>query len=405
MNKDAQIIINESIQAVLPHSAVLKALENKNFNTGKTIIVSIGKAAYSMALVASKVVSYDKGFVITKYGHAKKDIQNFEIMEAGHPVLDENAIIATEKILKEVSTLNDNDTVLFLVSGGGSALFEKPLISLKELQDITTQLLKSGASISEINTIRKRLSDVKGGKFAKHVSPAKVYQIVLSDIVGDPLDMIASGPCVSDTSSCKDALSIIEKYHIVIKEETRNLLLKETPKDVDNVETAITGSVKELCNAAKRSCEKLGYQTRILKTDVQDIASKAAKEFALQALEIENKPHLPTALIMGGETLVEVKGNGLGGRNQEFALTAAQFIQGKNITIFSLGSDGTDGPTDAAGGIVDGFTIQKCKEKNINVEEVLQNNDSYHALKTINSLIVTSPTGTNVNDVMVALIP
>ena len=212
------------------------------------LLVAAGKAAWQMAHAAVQALGrVDGGVVVTKYGHVKGEIPGISCYEAGHPVPDDNSFAATEKALALVQGLTAEDTVLFLLSGGGSALFEKPLVSGGELQDITNQLLASGADIVEMNTIRKRLSAVKGGRFAQHCAPARVFSIVLSDILGDPLDMIASGPAVPDSSTCAQALAIAEKYHLNLSEQAKALLAQETPKALDNVTTQITGSVRELC--------------------------------------------------------------------------------------------------------------------------------------------------------------
>ncbi|MBQ1910977.1 MAG: DUF4147 domain-containing protein, partial [Erysipelotrichaceae bacterium] len=342
--------------------------------------------------------------VISKYDHILKPIEGIDCYEAGHPILDENGIRASEKVLELLSDLNEDDGVLFLLSGGASALFEVPLIGLEELQDINRQLLASGANIIEINTIRKRLSKVKGGRFGKLCAPAKVYAVVLSDILGDPLDMIGSGPAYPDSSTCKDALKIVEKYQLKISEKSLALLKEETPKILDNVETIITGSVKELTRAAMVQAKKLGYEPVLISEEIDGIAREEGKKFAGLAVQYLHKKQQPIALIQGGETIVKLTGKGLGGRNQEFALAAAEEIAGLPIAVFSVGSDGTDGPTDAAGAYVDGNTLSKLKEEKIDPDLVLQNNDSYHALKQIDALIITGPTGTNVNDLNVALI-
>ena len=359
-----------------------------------------------MASAAQKVLpQIDRGIVITKYGHVKEAISGVECFEAGHPVPDENSFSATKRALELVKDLTQEDTVVFLLSGGGSALFELPLIPGKELQDITKQLLASGADIVEINTIRKRLSRVKGGRFAQVCAPAKVFSVVLSDIVGDPLDMIASGPAYPDSSSCADAKAVVEKYGIRLSEEAKTLLDIETPKALDNVETHITGSVKELCRAAARSCQELGYKAQILTTELTCEAKEAGSYLADVAMNHESEAG-KLAFIAGGETVVHLTGDGKGGRNQELALSAAIGIAGqeRDIAIFSVGSDGTDGPTDAAGGYVDTDTVARLEDKGIDIKEVLANNDSYNALKEIDGLIVTGPTGTNVNDVAVVLL-
>lgn len=293
--------------------------------------------------------------------------------------------------------------MLFLLSGGGSALFEKPLLPAEELQEITHQLLASGADIVEINTIRKRLSAVKGGRFAQLCSPAQVFNIVLSDILGDPLDMIASGPTVPDSSTCAQALAVAEKYHLSLSAQAQHLLQVETPKQLKNITTQITGSVRELCAAAASECRTLGY-TPVLLTDQLCCEAREAGSFLASILRTHAQEKKPLAFIAGGETIVHLTGKGLGGRNQELALAAAPGIAGLNACIFSIGSDGTDGPTDAAGGYVDGQTAAALQRQSVRIFDALQNNDAYHALQAVDGLIFTGPTGTNVNDVAVALL-
>ena len=402
LRQDAQTVITDAIAAVLPDAAVKRALAGKTF-PGRVLLVAAGKAAWQMAKAAWDCIPIDEGIVITKYGHIMGPVGNLPCREAGHPVPDENSFTATREALSLVSGLKETDTVLFLLSGGGSALFEDPLISGEELQDITGQLLACGADIVEINTIRKRLSWVKGGRFALACRPAQVFSIVLSDILGDPLDMIASGPACADSSTCAQALEIVRKYHLRLSEEALRCLQEETPKALSHVETRITGSVKELCAAAAESCRKLGYTPTIL-TDRLSCQAKEAGQW-LAHLAKENRDRQKTALIAGGETVVVLTGTGLGGRNQELALVAAEGIAGMdNICIFSIGSDGTDGPTDAAGGYADGDTAPQLAALGISIPEVLQNNDAYHALEKTGGLIFTGPTGTNVNDVAVVLI-
>lgn len=403
LRRDADAIIRRSLHAVLPDEAVRRALAGKIF-PGKVILVAVGKAAWQMAKSACEVLTVDKGIVITKYGHCCGEIEGIDCREAGHPVPDENSFLATRTALEMISALTAEDTVLFLLSGGGSALFEDPLVSGEELQGITGQLLACGADIVEINTIRKRLSAVKGGRFAQRCAPAKVFSIVLSDILGDPLDMIASGPAVADSSTCAQAMGIAEKYGLQLSEKARSLLEQETPKELDNVETIITGSVRELCSAAADTCRELGYDPIIL-TDRLCCEAREAGSF-LGAIGQSNAARGKSlAYIVGGETVVHVVGKGKGGRNQELALAAAASIDGlENVLVFSVGSDGTDGPTDAAGGMVDGWTMAELREKGIRLHEVLADNDAYHALNAVNGLIITGPTGTNVNDVSVVLV-
>ena len=404
LRKDADAIIRSSLNAVLPDEAVRRALKAFAPKDGRVLLVAAGKAAWQMAHAAVEALGrVDGGVVVTKYGHVKGAIPGVTCCEAGHPVPDENSFAATEKALALVQGLTAEDTVLFLLSGGGSALFERPLLPGEELQDITSQLLASGADIVEMNTIRKRLSVVKGGRLAQACAPAAVFSIVLSDILGDPLDMIASGPAVPDTSTCAQALAIAEKYHLNLSERAKALLQQETPKTLDNVTTRITGSVRELCTAAANACRELGYEP-ILLTDQLCCEAREAGSFLGSIVRTHTGHGKKLAYIAGGETVVHLTGRGLGGRNQELALAAAPAIAGRNAAVFSVGSDGTDGPTDAAGGYVDGETLAALTEKGWNVFDTLQHNDAYHALRAVEGLIMTGATGTNVNDVAVALL-
>ena len=404
LRRDADAIIRSSLNAVLPDEAVRRALKAFAPRGGRVLLVAAGKAAWQMAHAAVEALGrVDGGVVVTKYGHIKGEIPGVTCCEAGHPVPDENSFAATEKALALVQGLTAEDTVLFLLSGGGSALFERPLLPGEELQDITRQLLASGADIVEMNTIRKRLSAVKGGRFAQACAPAEVFSIVLSDILGDPLDMIASGPAVPDTSTCAQALAIAEKYHLNLSEQAKTLLQQETPKALGNVTTRITGSVRELCTAAANACRELGYEP-ILLTDQLCCEAREAGSFLGSIVRTHTGHGKKLAYIAGGETVVHLTGRGLGGRNQELALAAAPAIAGRNAAVFSVGSDGTDGPTDAAGGYVDGETLAALAAKGWNVFDTLQHNDAYHALRAVEGLIMTGATGTNVNDVAVALL-
>ena len=405
LRQDADTIIQQAIHAVLPDEAVRRALEGRAF-PGRVLLVAAGKAAWQMAHAAVNCLGdqLTAGVVVTKYDHVKGELPRCTCYEAGHPVPDQNSFRATQAALDLVAGTKPEDTVLFLLSGGGSALFEKPLIPGEELQDITGQLLACGADIVEMNTVRKRLSGVKGGRFAQACAPAQVYAVVLSDILGDPLDMIASGPACPDSSTCADALAVVEKYGLRLSEAAMACLRQETPKQLDHVETRITGSVRELCSAAAAACRSLGYRPVIL-TDQLCCQAKEAGSFLASILKTHAGDGEPLAFLAGGETVVQLTGKGLGGRNQELALAAAPGIAGmENAAVFSVGSDGTDGPTDAAGGYVDGDTLAALAACGLQVHQVLADNDAYHALQAVGGLVVTGPTGTNVNDVAVALI-
>ncbi len=405
LRSHANTIVRESIAAVLPDAAVQRALSGQVF-PGRVLLVAAGKAAWQMAKTAYDCLGnrIDKGVVVTKYEHVKGPISNFQCYEAGHPIPDENSFAGTQAALDLVGDLTEQDTVLFLLSGGGSALFEKPLISSQILQDVTSQLLACGADIVEINSIRKRLSAVKGGRFAQYCYPAKVFSVVLSDILGNPLDMIASGPAVPDSTTAEQAIAIAKKYNLYMPEEAWALLQQETPKDLTNVTTQITGSVRELCVAAAAACQNLGYEP-VLLTDQLCCQAKEAGSFLASILKTHAGSGKSLAFLAGGETVVQLTGKGKGGRNQELALSAAAGIADiVGAAVFSVGSDGTDGPTDAAGGYVDYTTLTELNSLNIDPYHILQENDAYHALQKTDGLIFTGPTGTNVNDISVALI-
>lgn len=362
LRSEAETILHRSIAAVQPEAAVRRALSGFA-PVGRVYLVAVGKAAWAMAHAALGCLGHvDGGVVITKYGHVQGELPGVICYEAGHPIPDENGFAATARALDLVRQAGAQDTVVFLLSGGGSALFEQPLIPSAELQDITGQLLASGANIVEMNTIRKRLSGVKGGRFALACAPASVFAIVLSDIVGDPLDMIASGPACPDSSTCAGAL-------------------------------AVAGA-----------CRDLGYKP-VLLTDHLDCEAREAGRFLADIARTHAGQGKRLAFIAGGETVVHLTGHGLGGRNQELALAAAPGLAGlDNVAVFSVGSDGTDGPTDAAGGYVDGDTQASLTAKGWQVPQALADNDAYHALQAVGGLLITGPTGTNVNDVAVALI-
>ena len=406
LRSDADGIIKESLAAVLPDAAVAKALKGHSFGAGRIVLVAVGKAAWQMARAAADALGerIDCGIVITKYDHVMGAIPRVTCMEAGHPVPDENSFAATEEALRLTEHLTAEDTVLFLLSGGGSALFEKPLIPVAELTALTEQLLASGADIVEMNTIRKRMSAVKGGRFAAHCAPARVFSIVLSDILGDPLDMIASGPAHPDASTTADAHAIARKYGLRLSEAARALLDAPLPSSLPNVTTHITGSVRELCAAAAHAAQRRGYAP-VLLTEQLAIEARAAGQFLSCIARTHAADSDSTAYIAGGETVVRLMGKGRGGRNQELVLAAADGIAGlSNVAVFSVGSDGTDGPTDAAGGYVDGGTAAALRRAGRSAAAALAENDAYPTLNAVGGLIMTGPTGTNVNDVAVLLI-
>ena len=420
----AEAIIRKTIEDVLPDRAVRNALEGLELQ-GRVFVLAVGKAARVMAEAAGDVLGarMEKGLVVTKYGHAKGALPGFLVMEAGHPVPDENSIRAGEAAVRFVREAGEGDTVLFLISGGGSALLELPEegLSLSDIQETTQKLLRCGADITEINLIRKRLSSVKGGKLAGCLRSGKAYSVILSDVVGGSEDMIASGLTYPDRSTPREVPRLLEKYDLRLPERVERILLRggmrtELPPQEDpippetfppqknpvRVENHVVGSVRQLCVAAVSHARELGYHAYLLTDSMQGEAGEEGKRIA--SLADSPDYERPFALIAGGETVVKVTGDGLGGRNQELALSAAGILDGnEDVLLFSLGSDGTDGPTDAAGGIVDGRTAERLRALGIDMEDVLRRNDAYHALRAADGLLLTGATGTNVNDVTVLL--
>lgn len=399
-------IMNQAIDAMLPDVAVVRALKGHSFK-GNVYVVAVGKAAWRMANAALFVLgeSVADGVVVTKYGHTQGPLGPLKCIEAGHPIPDENSLAGADAALRIAQSAKAGDTVIFLVSGGASALFEKPAVSLESTVRITQQLLAAGADISQINAVRKHLSLVKGGRFAQACAPAQVFQVVLSDVVGNRLDVIASGPAAADLSTSQEALGVCKQFGVLLSPEEEAALRVETPKAADNVQTEIAGGVELLCAAVEQACWGEGFEPIVLTTTLAGEARDAGADIAWLANRLTEVDHMPTALIMGGETVVHVKGDGIGGRSQELALAAAHDIAGsERISVMAFGSDGTDGPTDAAGGFVDGNTWQAIAESGMDPQMALDNNDAYHALQRAGALVITGPTGTNVNDVVVAFV-
>jgi len=425
-----------ALQAVDPYkSAGLHADRIRSvFKCGqykRLIVIGFGKASCPMAKAIEDQLFdlIDSGIVITKYGHnisqeleVRGQKSGIKIYEAGHPVPDGNGMKGTAEIIKLLKDVDENTLVVCLVSGGGSALLVSPYegITLTEKKEITQLLLKAGADIYELNTVRKHLSKVKGGRLAEIAYPAKVVSLILSDVMGDRLDVIASGPTSPDTTTFKEALSVLEKYQIkenfsknIINTLNRGLngLIPETPKEgnkvFERVENIIIGSNTTALSAAKKKAEEMGFHADILSSEITGEAREVGKWFAKKSVERRNILNTfrekKCCLISGGETTVTVRGTGIGGRNMEMALSFAMEIQGLDgITFLSAGTDGTDGPTDAAGAIVNGKTIEKAI--GINPEKYLRNNDSYNFFKKIDALFITGPTGTNVMDIQIVAI-
>lgn len=393
----------------------------------KVVLFSIGKAGYKMAKGAmEELKDYVKnGIVLTKYGHLEKKeviFPNLKIIEAGHPVPDRNSLKGTKEILKKIEKEKENSIFLIMVSGGTSSLlvYPKEGINLKEKIKTTEILLKKGANIFELNCVRKHLSKVKGGNLLKFIYPAPTISFIISDVIGDKLDTIGSGSTTPDETTFKEAMEILLKYKIEkkVSENVLNLIKKgvegkieENPKINDkifkNVKNVLIGNNSIALKEIQKKAEEKNIFSKIISKDIQGEAKEMGKYLANIAIEEKKnkKIEAPLLLIFGGETTVNVKGKGKGGRAQEVALSFAKEISGlEGIFFLSAGSDGTDGPTEAAGAIVDGNTIREGEKLGLKAKEFLENNDSYNFFKKINSLFITGPTGTNVMDFYLILI-
>jgi hydroxypyruvate reductase/glycerate 2-kinase len=418
---------------VLVREHAVKILTDFNENKFKRIYVAgFGKASYEMARSIAEINErfITEAVVITKYGHVqvkkteKKLLNKIKVFEAGHPIPDENGMKATEEIIHLLNRADKDTLVLCLVSGGGSALLVSPYegLDLAAKQDVTDILLKAGADISELNTVRKHLSRVKGGRLAEIAYPAEMISLIISDVIGDKLDVIASGPTTPDSSTFSDAIRIIRKYGIEQRtpENVKNLIirgskglipetLKQGSRVFEKVHNIIIGNNHRALIAAKEKAESLGYESEITSSNITGEAKDIGKRLAEKAKQIKNsRTHgfgKTICLISGGETTVTVKGKGKGGRNTELALGFAKEIEGiKGITLLSAGTDGTDGPTDAAGAVVDGNTVIKAKSRGLDPDTYLNRNDSYTFFQQVDSLLITGPTGTNVMDAQILLI-
>ena len=434
--KDALAIFQAGVKAVDPAHAIKKhlKLEGNRLTAGETIydlaafdrisVIGAGKASAAMARAMEEILDkrLNSGLVITKYSHALP-LDKVQVIEAGHPVPDVAGFRGAQKIIQFLEQRNEKDLVFFLISGGGSALLPYPHegLTLEDKRDVTKILLAVGANIQEINTLRKHLSQVKGGRLAKIAHPATLISLILSDVIGDDLDSIASGPTVPDRSTFRDCVDIVEKYQItdrlpsvvadIFNKGIRGEI-EDTPEAgepaFERTQNLIIGSnIKAVEEAAKKATE-LGYNTLILSTfiegetrDVAGVHAAIAKEILSSGNPIER----PACVISGGETTVTIRGGGKGGRNQEFSLAAAMDIDGlENVVLLSAGTDGTDGPTDAAGAISDGATVVRARKLGMDPNHYLRENDSYHFFKALGDLILTGPTFTNVMDLRLVFV-
>lgn len=436
MRADAAWIFESAVAAVDAQECVKRfvKLQGRTLRIGgvdydlesfeRVLVVGTGKASPRMAVALEAELSdrISDGVINTKYGHAEP-LDRVRIVECGHPVPDEAGVNGTREILAALERADDRTLVICLISGGGSALMPAPSegISLQEKQDTTRLLLECGANIVELNAVRKHLSRVKGGGLARKAFPATIVSLMLSDVIGDPMDVIASGPTVPDTSTFKTCMEIIHKYEVSnrLPEAVRNRFeaglageIPETPKPGDAVlercHNVIVGSNGLAVAAAADRARDLGYNTLVLSTRLEGEAREVAHVYSAIGKEILTSGApvaAPACVIAGGETTVTVRGNGKGGRNQELVLAGAMQLSGwEGAVLFSGGTDGTDGPTDAAGAIADAETIARAESAGLSAIESLKNNDSYHFFKPLGDLVMTGPTGTNVADVAFVMV-
>ncbi len=430
MNKKiVKAIFRAAVEAVVPYAAVKNRAEElrHRYQSGgfnRLVVAGFGKGAYPMALAAEDILGglLTEGLIVTKYGHSdpSRPLKRIQVIEAAHPVPDEQGVLGAREIIRMLERADEKTLVLCLISGGGSALLTAPCegITLAEKQALTSLLLKSNATIHEINGVRKHLSLIKGGRLAELAFPATVVSLIISDVIGDNLDVISSGPTAPDTSTYADALTVLEKYGLI--EATPNAVLThlhkgahgafaETPKPghpcFARVENIIAENNISALRAAAAHANGLGLTSKIVSANVRGDVHNAANMLAAMAKDVLRQPHPPLCLIGGGETTVNVCGSGKGGRNMELALIFALAVEGsRGITFLSAGTDGTDGPTDAAGAIVDGNTIPQARSKGLDPEAYLANNDSYTFFENAGGLLITGPTGTNVMDIQIMLI-
>jgi len=436
LRKDAQEIFRAGVEAVNPINAIKRHLRLKDHQlTVEDIkydltefeniyVIGAGKASAAMAQALEELLGekLNSGLVNIKYNHGLP-LRKIQLTESGHPVPDEAGFRGAQKIVKLLEKTGEKDLVIFLISGGGSALFPYPVegLSLEDKQKVTKTLLEVGANIHEINALRKHLSLVKGGRLARFAFPSTLISLILSDVIGNDLDSIASGPTVPDQSTFGDCLRILDKYQIrdripsivveIIENGARGEI-EESPKAGDPVfdrtQNLIIGSNIQAVEAAKKKADDLGYNSLILSTFIEGETKDVAKVHAAVAKEIlssGNPIGRPVCVISGGETTVTIHGKGLGGRNLEFALSAAIDIAGlKDVVVLSAGTDGTDGPTDAAGAIADGSSVERAEDMGMYAERFLRENDSYNFFQSLGDLIITGPTYTNVMDLRLVLV-
>lgn len=434
LHDSALEIFRAALNAADPRAAVRRTLrrEGGRLSVGartydlaqirRVFVVGFGKASGAMGQAVEEVLGdrIESGWISVKYGHGAP-LRKIHLHEAGHPLPDDNSLLGARRILELLDQTGTDDLVICLISGGGSAILELPVagVSLEDLRTLTDVLLRSGATINQVNTLRKHISQVKGGQLARR-SRAPIVSLILSDVIGSPLDTIASGPTAPDATTFADALRIVEQRgvraqlpaSIVRHLERGGREIPDTPKVGDTaferVQNVVIADNSIACEAALRAARDRGFNALLLSTYVQGEAREVAKVLAAIAKEIAASEHpvaRPACVVAGGETTVTVRGDGAGGRNQELALAAAiELTDMEDVLILSAGTDGTDGPTDAAGAIADGSTLKRAAEKGLDVRLFLARNDAYHLFEPLGDLITTGPTNTNVNDVMLVLV-
>jgi glycerate 2-kinase len=427
-----QAIMEAALQAADAAEAVRRnvLLQGNTLHVGRRMydlrtyehiyVVGAGKASAAMAMALEDILGerITAGWINVKDGYTAPT-RKIMIHEAGHPLPDRRSVEGTRQIVSLLKEAKATDLVFCLLSGGGSALMTLPAedISLSDMEDLTQALLRSGATINEMNAIRKHLSQVKGGQLARLAYPAQVISLILSDVVGSPLDVIASGPTSPDPTTFAQAYQVLEKYRL-LQEVPHSIVshlkqgmegrVRETPKAQDEAfqrtQNLVIASNEHAAHAAQDKARQLGLNSLLLSTFIEGEAREVAKVFAAIAREIDRsgKPvPRPACIIAGGETTVSVRGQGLGGRNQELALAAAPLLAGLDkVAVVTLGTDGTDGPTDAAGAIASGSTASRAAEKGLSIASYLENNDAYHFFQALGDLLITGPTNTNVNDLI-----
>ncbi len=412
LRKDILEILEKVLEEMNGYNIIKKSIikkDEKIFIKGRKIdllsfkrifLIGFGKASASMAKAMEELIDFDKGIIIST---EDVKLKKARIYKGCHPLPSYDNIKATEKIIDLVKNADYDDLIFALISGGGSSLLCKPRISLESMIEVTNELMKKGCTIEELNTVRKHLSCVKGGQLAK-ICKAKIIGLIMSDIIGNPIEFISSGPTCEDSTTFHDAFKILKKYDVK-NEEAVELIksgiagkIEETPKKLENVENFVIADIKMACEEAKDIAKEKGYNAKILKTDLRGEAKEIGKDLARYA---KIYPRYHSILIAGGETTVKVKGKGKGGRNQEMMLSAIGEIRNEPIAMLSFGTDGIDGNSPAGGAIIDGFSYKKVEKLGLNPAKYLEENDSYSFFEKLGDAIITGYTGTNVMDIQI----